>query len=268
MLIYGSTDKLLLGTWIDKNSLGLYDSSQRIVTMLTALAISLSPIMISKLSELSRGDELGAIMHYSRKSFEFVLYLSLPVSFGIAAISPQFVPWFFGIGFQQAIPVLILLSPVILLAGVGDVFLNQLFISLKRDKFYLLVVVMMIVLTITLNFLLIPTLKHQGAAIASTITHFVVLVLEFFLVRDIFKWREVAGATMKCFFAASLMFLAIYKLNFMLPYVQIIFMKIAVGGAVYIVASRVFKVEMQLLLFKKLQLNFRKKFKPHSSLFL
>jgi len=46
-----------------------------------------------------------------------------------------------------------------------------------------------IVINIGLNFMLIPSMKAEGAAIASIITQFVVAIIQVFLIQYIFKFR-------------------------------------------------------------------------------
>lgn len=261
VLIYGSIDKVLLGTLSNKYSLGLFDSSQRIVLLLATLTVSLTPIMISKLSELSRGENKESIAYYAKKSLEFVMYVSFPIAFGLAAIAPKFIPFYFGEKFIGAVPVMILLAPVVGLAGILDVFLHQIYISLKRDRYYLFSVCLMVVLSVILNLILIPQLQHNGAAIASSTTYFLVVITKFYLVRDVIKIAEVYKSILRTLFAAAFMYAIIYFFEISESYPIAIVAKVIVGFASYIILAKVVNIEMQQILINKLMLQYRSKFR-------
>lgn len=260
-IVYASVDKILLVNIANNYSLGLYESSQRIVTILTTLTLSLSPIMVSKLSGLSRGNDLKSIEYYSALAIELAMYIGIPVSFGLAGVSAYFVPWFFGAQFASASNVLILLCPVIFLAGMGDVMVTQLAVSLKRDKTYLAIAVMMIIFSIILNVLLLPHYKHFGAAIANTITNIIILSIEFYLFKDVLKFETILPKFLKIGLASSIMLLCIYAIPAIMSNLITMLIKILSGFLIFVLISQVLKVEIQLLIMEKVVFNLKKMFK-------
>ena len=109
MLVYASFDKILLGSTIDKYFLGIYDSSMRIIIAISTLTVSLSPIMVSKVSNLSRNNNAELIENYTRRSLTFTCYFSVPLALGLAATAPVFIPWFLTDRFEAAVSTILIL---------------------------------------------------------------------------------------------------------------------------------------------------------------
>ena len=115
---------------------------------------------------------------YMNMSFRFDWFMGSAVLFGVAAIAPTFVPWFFGDGYEKVISLLVYTSPVILIIALSSTIGSQYLVSVKKQNVQTLAVVMGAAINVGLNFILIPHLDSIGAVIATVIAETVITLVE------------------------------------------------------------------------------------------
>ena len=178
--VYTALDKTLLGVITGSDSeIGNYEYSERLVKMAMTLLTALGTVMIPRNSErFARGDIDGVRQNIFR-SVRFVLFLGVPLCLGLSAISGNIVPWYLGTGYQKADKMMKLLSPIILMIGLSNVFGLQFLIPSGRDKQFTVAIVCGALVNLLLNLLLIPLLKGYGAAISTVVAESVVTFIMF-----------------------------------------------------------------------------------------
>jgi len=123
------------------------------------------------------------IKMYFGKSFRFVWMLSIPMCFGIFAVSDNFVPWFFGEGYDGVIPILRIFSLLIIATGINNVIGLQYLIPTGRHNYYTICVIIGAAVNLICNFLLIPRMGAVGATMASVLAEFCIAIVEFYFIR-------------------------------------------------------------------------------------
>ena len=102
--IYNSLDKTMIGKIIvDKNEVGYYEQAQKVIRLLITIVTSLGVVMIPKMASTFASGDKEKIREYLKRSFNFVFFLSFPLMFGIIIVSKEFVPIFFGKGYDKTI---------------------------------------------------------------------------------------------------------------------------------------------------------------------
>lgn len=216
---------------------GYYQQADKIVRMLLTVITALGSVMTPRNTELIRRGQEEEAKKNVMKSVRFVFFLGVPMALGLVAISRTFVPWFFGMGYQEVTLLMIVLSALILLAGLTSIFGMQYLIPKEKDTAFTIAAIAGALLNLGLNFLLIPHIGFldpimttlfgpdarwgfgaNGAAWASILAEAFVLFWQIWFVRKDFKWREVFFSSWRSWIAGLTMAAVVIPLGFLLPY--------------------------------------------------
>ena len=186
--VYTQLDKTMIGllTGHDYAQVTYYSYAEKIVKIAMTVITALGGIMLSRVAAvLSDRDEEKA-KTYIRRSFRFMLLLALPMTAGFLATASDFVPWFFGEGYDPIAPCMMLLAPLVLIIGVSNILGTQFLLPAKRTRQYTVSILCGMAVNCTLNALLIPRLQSIGAVAATLAAETVVSGVQFFFVRKTF----------------------------------------------------------------------------------
>ena len=148
----------------------------------------------------------------------------------------NFVPWFFGAGYEKVIPLLRILSLLILAIGINNVTGIQYFIPTKRQNLFTLTVIIGACTNFTLNMILIYYFQSIGAAIASVAAETVIAVVQLVVVRQELTPGLVLKEGVHYFIAGAVMALVLLPVGRCLtPSVIHTSMMVFCGAAVYFV---------------------------------
>ena len=178
-------DTTMLGKIIaDKAETGYYEQSQKIIRVLLTLVTSLGTVMVPRMANMFANGEKKQINDCMKKSFNFTYLLSFPIMFGLIAISRDFVPWFFGPGYDKVVVLMNIITPIILLMGVANIIGTQYLLPTKRQKEFTLSVLAGVVVNFVLNYIMIKLWKSVGACIATVLSQLVVDLMQLHYVKN------------------------------------------------------------------------------------
>lgn len=207
--IYILMDKTLLGIFTTESEVGYYEAAIRIVRLLLVLVVSIGTVMLPRISNHFAKGEIDKVKEFSTKSFMFTSYLAFPLTLGLVSISSFFVPWFLGEDFAKTAIILPLLSPIIIAISWGTVLGAQLMVPIKKEKLFTVIVSCGAVVSLILNFILIPRFQSVGASITAVSTELFVATCMLFAMKSYIDTREIFSETWKYLLAALLMFFVI-----------------------------------------------------------
>lgn len=163
--LYRSMDKLMLEGFAGKNAVGLYGAAEQLQTCMLGFITSLGVVMLPRVSHmLAGGNERDATATVG-KTMQFSVFLGCAFSFGIAAVSDIFVPYYYGESFAEAAVSTSLLAPTILFISFAEVIRSQYIIPHKRDKIFVVSVCSGALVNLICNALCIPLFYKNAAAI-------------------------------------------------------------------------------------------------------
>lgn len=186
--IYITFDVVLLGIISNTLQVAYYSQVQKIVRIAATIISSISVVMMPRMVSNLKLDN-NSIENTLKKSYDYTLFLSFLLFTVIFINIDDFIPWFFGEKYNDMIPILYILSPLIMLIPIGGVFSNQLAIALNRDRDYMIPVLIASCVSIGLNLLLIPRYGASGAAMTSLFVESLVCVLRIFVVKEFFTTK-------------------------------------------------------------------------------
>lgn len=250
--VYNMLDTTMLGKLIaDKAETGFYEQSQKIIRVLLTVVTSLGTVMVPRMANMFANGEKEKISEYMKKSFHFTYLLSFPIMFGLIAISDNFVPWFFGPGYEKVIVLMKIITPIILFMGIANILGTQYLLPTKRQKEFTISVLIGIVVNFILNYIMIKLWKSIGACIATVISQILVDVVQCYFVKDEVNLKEMFKASYIYLFSAIMMFICcMFVMLFCSGFVCFV-IQIMIGIIVYLVMLIIFKNEFIYLLIAK-----------------
>jgi O-antigen/teichoic acid export membrane protein len=165
-----------------------------------------------------------------------------------------FINLFLSNKFVESATIVKILSIQILFTGIGDVLVNQVLISIGKEKIVIGIISILCFLLIALYIVLIPTLGIKGAAISSVFAHLFILFVEFYYVNKYLKLKISLVEIIKVFISGALMLvfsMVVYNLININSYSRLaIFTILAVF--IYLSSCLIFKNKMQTYILSKI----------------
>lgn len=263
--LYVVLDKVMLGIIIsDKSEVAYYEQSQKIVKLLLTIITSLGTVMIPRIANNFIKGEKGKVKEYLSKSFNFVLFLSIPMIIGIIIISDKFVPIFFGAGYEEVSLLMKVISPIILIIGLSNVIGSQYLLPTKRQKEYTISVVIGALVNFLLNIMLIKSLKSLGASIATVIAEISVTAIQIYYIRKEFKISELIKKSRNYIIASIIMLCVCILLGYVLrnriSNLFVLLLQVFAGIITYIGLNITFKDEFVIYLKNKIKNFYKRKY--------
>lgn len=228
--IYNIMDKTMLGKMIfDKSELGNYEEAYKIINVLFTIISSLGLVMLPKIASLYNRGEEQRLKIYLNKSFNFVFFLTFPMTFGIMAVAKEFIPFFLGAGYDRAIGITQVLSPLLILSGITNVIGTQYMLSVKKHKEYTVSIFAGLIVNVILNILLIKSYKAVGAAFATIVAQTVVVIVQSIYVKHEIDMKNILKMTYNYFLASIIMFAVCYIVGYLMHDYNIITMILKSG---------------------------------------
>ena len=211
--IYKIMDKIMLGGMAGMSQTGYYENAEKIINILLGILTSLSTVLLPKISYLVGQKEYGDIKSLFIKSVNYTVFLGFGMTFGIIAISSNFIRLFFGAEFLESIPILKVLAPTLITIGLGDVIVNQYLIPRDENKLFIISVSVGACLNLILNILLIPRFFALGAAYATLFTEIVVLGIQYSVIKHTYPLKQIFVNTWRIIISSFLMFYVIKSIK-------------------------------------------------------
>lgn len=184
--IYTLLDVTILGLFTSEVDVGYYGAAMRLVKLVITVLVAVSAAIVPVLSfsfGSGRTEESFALL---RKSFNLIVFIGVPAAVGLYIAAPNVIALFAGPDFLPAVLALQILSPVVLLIGLNNIFGMQILNPTHNERFFLYAVLAGMVVSVTVNVVLIPAYQFLGTAMANLLAEAVVCLLLL-----AFVWRRV-----------------------------------------------------------------------------
>lgn len=243
--VYNIVDKTMIGYMIaDKAELGNYEEAYKLVNVLFTIVSSLGIVMVPRIASVFASGDKEKVNEYIVKSFRFVFFLAFPISFGIVAVSKEFVPIFLGAGYERAVIVINALAPTILLNGITNVIGTQYSLPTKQQKQYTISIVIGLIVNLIANSICIIKFGALGAAVATLISQTIVVLVQIYYVKGKIDVPNSLRSGVNYCISAVVMFAVCMLTNIVISTgVLSVACKVIVGGIVYFVMLVILKDE-------------------------
>lgn len=243
--IYTLIDRVMIGNILnDMAEVGYYEQTQKIIRLLIMVITSLGTIMLPRIAnDFAKGNE-DKIKKYIQKSFNFVFAVAIPMTIGIILVSNEFVPIFYGKGYDKVVILLKLLSPLIILIGLTNVLGIQYLLPTKKQKEYNIAIIAGAIINIFANLICIHYFNSIGACIATLIAELSIFMIELYYVRKKLNFKEYIKISKNYLISCIFMILICSLLtNINISNILKLILKPICGGIIYLITLFILKDE-------------------------
>lgn len=232
--VYLVLNRLMLGRMSTQVALGNFGQADKIVKFVLAIVTATGTVMLPHVAnKFAKGDVKG-VRNSLYSSFNFVSAISVPMMFGLMAISARFAPWFLGSDFELAGRIMFLESPIIVLIAWSNVTGTQYLMPVNRVKEYTTSVTIGAVSNVIFNLFLIEGWGANGAAVATVCSEFLVTASQIAMIRGTIKRRKLFREQWKYFLCGFLMYLVVNRICLVINMtVANLCLEVVVGMIVY-----------------------------------
>jgi Membrane protein involved in the export of O-antigen and teichoic acid len=211
--VYTLLDKTMLGILTGSyTENGYYEQAQKINIVLLRIVLSLGLVLLPQIASAFKEGNKKQVNEFINKSGKYVFFISLPLALGLICISDNFVPWFFGNGYNKVSELLKLSGFILIMQGLDDVFGMQYLVNVGKQKQYIISLFSGAIMNFIFNLILIPKLASAGAIIASFLGELVIVLIQMYYVKDSINLKRFFKQS-KNYVIASLAMLIIIPLN-------------------------------------------------------
>lgn len=235
--IYTVLDKTLIGLITnDAYQNGFYEQATKIINIAkTASFVALNSVMGARLAYLFAENKIEEAKSKIKTAMNMILLLTIGSMFGVVAIASDFVPVFFGEGYEPVIDLLYLMAPLIVIIGISNCIGTQYYTPIGKTKIASLYMIAGSVVNLILNILFIPVLGAKGAVIGSIGAETVITMLFVHFDERYITWKYLLMIGYKKVIAGLLMLLMIrtMSLNLNLSGIVLVCVQVIVGILTY-----------------------------------
>ena len=258
--IYTNLDSVMLGSYGSKYSLGVYSAASKIIALVMGIVTSLGAVLLPRISNYIEEKKEKDIKQILEKTFSFLLFLIIPSIIGIYFTANEIILLFAGKEYLEGITTLKILSLIILFIGFSNFIGMQILYPRGEEKKVFYSVLAGAIINFSLNLYLIPRYYQNGAAFATCVAEFTVVVIQIFLGYKYLKFQKFNYNNFKFLIASFIMGAILYftqnlNLNLLLKLV----VKVVIGSSVYIFVLIALREDNIYEFLEKILMKFRRK---------
>jgi O-antigen/teichoic acid export membrane protein len=156
---------------------GYYTTAVKLVKICLAGLLVIGTVLMPRLSYLAQKGDTIAIARHINKSLLFICTLGIPICTGLYLLAPEIIEVLTGAAFTPAIPLIRLIAFLPLAIGLSNIFAFQILVPFNKERKFLTAAITGCIVSVSLNFLLIPNLASVGAAWANITTEIIVTII-------------------------------------------------------------------------------------------
>lgn len=244
--VYLVLDKTMIGLLgSDIDQVGYYTQAQKIIKIVLMVVTSLGTVMLPAMSAAFAQGKKADIIKSIKLAFRFVFMLAFALLFGICAVAERFVPIFFGKGYDLVIPLMMVISPILVIIGISNVIGKQFLLPTKQQGAYTKSIVAGAITNFLLNLILIPRFDAIGASIATIAAELGVTLVQMWYVRKQLPLNVCLKPLFRYLLLGLIMFVVVRGIGMILPSGVIsLGIMVMLGIGIYVVELILTKDEM------------------------
>lgn len=165
--VYVILDSIILGFLTTPADVSYYNIPLKLVKVFWMVIAGIGVVFIPRMSSLHKNNNIVAIMELMTKSINLVFLLALPFCLFCLLFPNEILIIISGAKYLKATLALQVLSFIPLVIGLCNIFGTQFLLPLGKEKKIFQATIVGLIVSLVLNFLLIPYFKFLGSAIAA-----------------------------------------------------------------------------------------------------
>lgn len=241
--IFSSTDKSILGFFATSYEVGVYEQAQKICQLFVGMISAVSNAILPRAAYFnSNGGKTVESEKLFKTSVQICYITALPICFGISAIADNFIPLFFGAGYEKSAVLLKILCVNVFFIALSNFYGQQALIARGKQKEYNISVTISALANVVMNLIMVKDFESPGVSAASAISAAIGLLMISYYGKDMMSLSMTIGISKKYLAAAVLMFLCIFRLNIINSWFTVV-VQIVTGAAIYAIILIILKEE-------------------------
>lgn len=187
--IYTLADTTMLTFMSGEEAVGLYTNAMTVIRIVRNLVTAISAVYLPRLSFYYSSGRYNDFVELIQKGIKILLLTSVPAATGIIFVASDFVPLYFGNFFSKASLTTSILAISIVTVAISNFTGYQILVTIGKENIMFYSTVIGAVGNVILNYFLIQRYSFNGAAIASVITEFGIVVFQLCTVLHYVKFK-------------------------------------------------------------------------------
>lgn len=243
--IYALLDTTMVGLLADDFQVGLYTAATKINKMVLALVISMGAVLLPRLSFFVGKDDIESFKRVAYNYLDAMLLIAFPCLIGLSFLSKPILLVLSGSKFIDALTVMRIMNPIIVIIGLSNFIGLQIFLPLKKEKLTLYSEICGAFVNFLLNLFLIPKYAAIGAAIATVCAESTVTIVQLIFSRNIISPKKILFCSLKYFVYSLIMGIPVLLCTYLIPNIIIqLIISIIVGILTYLLILFITKNEL------------------------
>lgn len=231
---YRVMDKIMLGAMSGTVEVGFYDSTDKLISLPLCIVTAFGTVMLPRMSNLVNKLKIDQLSEIVQKSLALAVLISAPIMAGMMSIITDFVPFYYGAGYDKCVILFYILLPSTLFIAMANVVRTQVLLPNELDKVFVWSCILGAITNAIINTLLIPKLGSVGAAIGTLVTEIIVFGVQSVYARKYVDFLEPLKFIAIVLFSSCLMGVIVYNLNITLESTFYkLAIKIVIGIVIY-----------------------------------
>ena len=189
--IYTNLDTVMLGFLKTDQDVGYYNAAVKIKSILLSLVTSLGNVLLPRMSYYAKQNLKKEFSETMLKALNFTVLLSVPLVIYFGIFSKEAIAFLAGDGYIGAVMAMQIITVAVIPNGLTGVLGVQVLTALEKEKYVLYSVIVGAAVDFILNLSFIPQYGAAGAALATMIAEFLVLLVQLFVTKNLL--RELRG---------------------------------------------------------------------------
>lgn len=190
-MVYVNSDSTMIGIFLNDHTVGIYEAATRIYSVLQQMVSASILVTLPRLSNYlanGRNDDYKKLLS---ETFCYVNTIIFPVSIGVFCTSNDIIHLVAGESYADSVNALRILSISLFISMYGIFLTNALLLPMKKEATVTVAMAAAAIINVLLNFIMIPALHQDGAAITTVLAELVVLVIQLYAIKTNWKLIEI-----------------------------------------------------------------------------
>lgn len=183
--LYTSFNVVYLGFVSNDDQVGYYTTATKIQNIILALYTSFTLVMMPRISVMLADNNMSDVKEMINKSLSILYAFAFPTIILSEIFAPEIISIIAGKGYEQAIPLLRIAMPLILIIGIEQILIVQLLMPLRADKMVFTNSLIGGLVGLIFNILLVGWLQSIGSVLVWFISEFAVFSSAYYFVRKL-----------------------------------------------------------------------------------
>lgn len=185
--IYNQIDVTMLGVFCEKEDVGYYSNVIKIIRIATSLMAALSAPILPRMCTFYKEKDNISFHNLYNRTLKIIILVAFPAALGLWLISSNLVMMLWGPLFLPAISIIKTLAVIIPIISISYLSGSIILTASDNENKLLIATFLGAFFNVIGNFILIPMLEGNGAAIASVLSEVVVLIIHIYFAKEYLK---------------------------------------------------------------------------------